>query len=149
MPNDHHNAPQGHLSYYGLSLLDYLREGHPDLAGDAGFIGARAAGAAQAYSDVVRSGGTHAAAAAEAAAVLYRGLHFSVYSTLVNILWDEFADRVPGDGAREAARVMLPFMREVTDKYDLTDDFASTPQYEQLYTELTGTVQLLLDHGLR
>ena len=29
------------------------------------------------------------------------------------------------------------------EKYDLTDDFADTPDYELFYTELTGTVQIL------
>ncbi|WP_418176456.1 DUF1896 family protein [Alistipes finegoldii] len=44
---------------------------------------------------------------------------------------------------------MLPFMRGAAAQYDLTDDFASSPQYELLYTELTGNVQILLDHGLQ
>ena len=149
MPNDHHNAPTGHLSYYGLSLLEFLRDGHPELAADSTFIEARAAQAAGAYSDVIRSGGTHPEAEHRACEVLYRGLHFSLYNTLVNILWDEFPDQISEMEAREAARVMLSFMRGAAAQYDLTDDFASSPQYELLYTELTGNVQILLDHGLQ
>ena len=82
MPNDHHNAPQTGLSYYGLSLLSYLRESHPDLANDADFIRTRAQSAAEAYSCIIRSGGSRIEAAEEADAVLYRGLHFSLYGTL-------------------------------------------------------------------
>ena len=32
-------------------------------------------------------------------------------------------------------------------KYDLTDDFAASPQYEQLYTELTGTIVLIIEQN--
>ena len=78
MPNDHHNAPQTGLSYYGLSLLDYLRESHPDLADDADFIRTRAQAASETYSRVVRGGGFPIEAAGEAAAGLHRGPHFSL-----------------------------------------------------------------------
>ena len=138
MPNDHHNAPQTGLSYYGLSLLSYLRESHPDLANDADFIRTRAQSAAEAYSCIIRSGGSRIEAAEEADAVLYRGLHFSLYGTLANVIRSEFADIIPEEDAREAAR-----------SYELADDFAATPQYALLYTELTGTVQILLDNGIQ
>ena len=149
MPNDHHNAPQTGLSYYGLSLLSYLRESHPDLANDADFIRTRAQSAAEAYSCIIRSGGSRIEAAEEADAVLYRGLHFSLYSTLANVIRSEFAEDIPEEDAREAALILLPQAREVARSYELTDDFAATPQYERLYTELTGTVQILLDNGVQ
>ena len=141
MPNDHHNAPQTGLSYYGLSLLSYLRESHPDLANDADFIRTRAQSAAEAYSRIE--------AAEEADAVLYRGLHFSLYGTLANVIRSEFADIIPEEDAREAALILLPQAREVARSYELADDFAATPQYALLYTELTGTVQILLDNGIQ
>ena len=149
MQNHHHNTPAGGLSYYGLALLDYLRDCHPDLASDDAFIRTRAQTAAEAYSRVIRSGGSRIDAAQQADATLYRGLHFSLYNTLVHIIWNEFADDIPEEDAREAARMLLPQAGEVARSYELTDDFAATPQYDRLYTELTGTVQILLDHGLQ
>lgn len=149
MPNDHHNAPQTGLSYYGLSLLDYLRESHPDLADDADFIRTRAQAASETYSRVVRGGGFRIEAAEEADAVLYRGLHFSLYSTLVNVIRNEFADIIPEEDAREAALILLSHAKEVARGYEFADDFAATPQYDLLYTELTGTVQILLDNGVQ
>ena len=44
---------------------------------------------------------------------------------------------------------MFPFVRGLREKYDLTDDFASTPEYDLLYTEVTGAVRILLEHGLQ
>ena len=44
---------------------------------------------------------------------------------------------------------MVQQAREVARSYELADDFAATPQYALLYTELTGTVQILLDNGIQ
>lgn len=139
------------MSYYGLSLLSYLRDSHPMLADDTAFIADRADRAAEAYSDAIRAGSTHTDAEAAASDELYRRLHFSPYNTLVHILWDEFASEVPEEAARAVALrlLALPVFRDVLAKYDLTDDFAATPEYESLYTELTGTVQILLEHGIQ
>ena len=112
MPNDHHNAPQTGLSYYGLSLLPYLRESHPDLADDADFIRTRAQAAAETYSRIIRSGGSRIEAAEEADAVLYRGLHFSLYSTLANVIRSEFAEDIPEEDAPKAALILLPQAKE-------------------------------------
>lgn len=149
--SDKQQSPYEELSYYGLSLLSYLRDSHPELAADRSFIAEHADRAAEAYSDAIRAGSTHAEAEVAASDELYRGLHFSPYNTLVNILWDEFASEVPEEAARAVALrlLALPVFRDVLAKYDLTDDFAATPEYESLYTELVGTVQILLEDGLQ
>ena len=140
-------TPQGELSYYGLSLLSYLKDSHPLRVADMAFIADCADRAAEVYSDTIRAGLTHIEAEELAAEELYRGLHFSAYNTIVNILWDEFADSVPEDNARAVALEALPLCANVLAKYDLADDFADNPQHEQLYTELTGTIQTLLEDG--
>lgn len=147
--SDEQQTPFKELSYYGLSLLSFLRESHPTLADDASFIAERADSAAEAYSEAIRAGMSHIEAEAVADEALYRGLHFSPYNTLVRILWEEFAAEVPEDAARAVALRLLPWCHEALAKYDLTDDFAATPAYELLYTELTGTVQILLEDGIQ
>ena len=140
-------SPQGELSYYGLSLLSYLRDSHPDKAGDKVFITMRADSAAEVYSQAIRSSLTHTEAEELANAELYRDLHFSAYNILVNILWDEFTAEIPEDNARKVALQVLSLCDNVLAKYILTDDFADTPAYDLLYTELTGTIQILLEDG--
>jgi len=140
-------SPRGELSYYSLSLLSYLRDSHPDKAGDKAFITKRADRAAEVYSEAIRSGLTHIEAEEQANSELYRDLHFSAYNTLVNILWDEFPVEIPEDAARKVALQVLPLCGNVLAKYTLTDDFADTSAYDLLYTELTGTVQILLEDG--
>lgn len=149
--SDNRQTPSGELSYYGLLLLSYLHDSHPLLAADTSFIADRADRAAEAYSDAIRAGSTHTEAEAAASDELYRRLHFSPYNTLVHILWDEFAAEVPEEAARAVALrlLALPVFRDVLAKYDLADDFAATPEYSLLYTELVGTVQILLEDGLQ
>ena len=36
-------------------------------------------------------------------------------------------------------------VQSVFDKYELTDDFGASPEYEKLYTELTGTIVLIIE----
>ena len=141
------HTPQGDLSYYGLSLLSYLTNNHPDLAADNTFIAGRADLAAEVYSDTVKSGLTHIEAEERASAELYRGLHFSPYNTLRNLLWDEFSTEIPENDAPAVALRLLPLCTEILAKYDLSDDFAATAEYGLLYTELTGIVQILLEDG--
>jgi len=43
---------------------------------------------------------------------------------------------------------MLPKLNGVFNKYKLSDGFDTTEEYDQLYTELTGTIQILLEDGI-
>lgn len=142
------NQPQ-ELSYYRLSLLAFLKESHPERATDMDFIAARGDSAAEAYSETVRSGLSHDAAAEVANEVLFANLHFSKYDTLVTILWNEFGNEVPQGSAKALALQLLPVCEEVFARYPLSDDFAFEPQFDHLYTELTGTILIWLDeHGV-
>ena len=142
------HTPRG-IVLLRTSLLSYLKDSHPELIAEGEFIAERADSAAQAYSEAIRSGCNHIEAEEIAREELYRGLHFSPYNTLVNILWREFEAEIPEDIARQAALRLLPLCRGVLEKYDLTDDFADTPDCELFYTELTGTVQILLEDGIQ
>lgn len=141
------SSSRGELSYYGLSLLSYLRDSHPDRAGDKAFIAERADLATEVYSEAIQSGLTHIEAEEQANTELYRGLHFSPFNTLINIIWDEFPVEIPEERAREVALQVLPLCGNVLAQYTLTDDFADTPAYDLLYTELVGTIQILLEDG--
>lgn len=135
------------LSYYRLLLLSFLKESHPELAGDSDFITARAARAAEEYSESIRSGSTHDAASEAANQVLFAGLHFSRYDVIVTVLWNEFSDVVPQGSAKTLALQLLPVCEEVFSKYPLSDDFQFEPAFDNLYTEITGTILIWLDEN--
>jgi hypothetical protein len=146
--NSKKHAPD--ISWFRLSLVDFLRESHPERLNDHRLIIACADAAAEAYEQAIRGGGTPGYAAVQANSVLFRGLHFSKHDTLLNILWSEFADEVPEDGSVELAIKLLPECEAVFAQYPIADGFAYEPEYELLYTELTGTIALYIEtHGLQ
>ena len=135
------------LSYFRLKLENYLSEHFPELLGDKPFITARADEALTTYCDAVAQSFSHLEAETMASEVLYRELHFSKYDTLVSVLENEFEKELPSPLPERLTSMLLKnkAVQRVFDKYELTDDFDATPEYEKLYTELTGTIVLLIE----
>lgn len=136
------------LSYYELSLIAFLRESHPHLVENRTFISERANSASERYGELIRLGFNHTEAEAAASEVLYRGLNFSPYDMIVHILWDEFADMVASDDARDVAYKLFPLCLDVLLRYDITDGFELSSEYDMLYTKLVGTIETLLNDGI-
>ena len=76
---------------------------------------------------------------------LYAGLHFSRHDTISSVLWNEFSAEVSLEAVRETAIRLRPLLEEVFAKYPISDEFAYMPEYNSLYTEITGFVQLKLE----
>ena len=89
------------LSYYGLYLLSYINENHPNLLSDTDFIESRADLAAATYEQARLEEYTPEGAQELAMVTLMEGLHFSKYNTLLEVLWNEFADELPQGDAGE------------------------------------------------
>ncbi|PNE27795.1 hypothetical protein BHU09_11245, partial [Tannerella sp. oral taxon 808] len=130
------------FSYYRLRLASYLKDYHPERLADETFICARSDAAAQAYEDAFRQGYPVLEAGYIATEVLFAGLHFSPYYMLEQILENEFANVVPPDRIEAFALRLLQSdsIRETIAKYEPGDDFDGSPEYDQLYTELTGVI---------
>jgi hypothetical protein len=128
------------LSYFQLRLLAFLKESHPDKIDDQEFIRQRSELATLAYSDSIQSGKSHLVAEELALEELFLGLHFSKYDTLFEILSEEFTDTASEEKIPQYALELLPLCEDVFAKYCLSDGFADTPEYEKLYTELTGKI---------
>ena len=137
------------LSYFRLKLTAYLRDHQPDLVDDATLVSSRSDAALTVYCDAVAQGFSHPEAESIAGNVLFDGLHFSKYDTLMSVLENEFETELPSPLPERLAPI-LPKNKAILSifgKYDLTDDFAASPQYEQLYTELTGTIVLIIEQN--
>jgi len=142
------NLEPAELSYFRLNLLSYLRDSHPDKANDLSFIAGRGDMSAEAYSEAIKDGLDHIQAAEIANDVLFEGLHFSPHNVIVEILWNEFFDEVPPGTAQKKAKELMPECKAVFAKYNLNDDYAETTEYQSLYTELVGTIVILLENEL-
>ena len=135
------------LSYFRLKLETYLGELSPEMLSDKSFVTARADEALTTYCDAVAQGFSHPEAESMASEVLHRGLHFSKYDTLVSVLENEFEKELPSPLPERLSPILLKnkAVQSVFDKYELSDDFGASPEYEKLYTELTGTIVLLIE----
>ena len=135
------------LSYFRLKLENYLSEHFPELLGDKPFMTARADEALTTYCDAVAQGFSYPEAEVMSSEVLYQDLHFSKYDTLVSVLENEFEKELPSPLPERLTPMLLKnkTVQSVFDKYELTDDFGASPEYENLYTELTGTIVLLIE----
>lgn len=135
------------FSYYQLSLLSYLKESHPLLALDISFINARAEEAIEVYLAAISEGYIATTAQEIANEVLYQGLLFSKHDMLVNVLWNEFPDIIAQSEAKDFAIKIQVESEIVFSKYILTDEFDYSPEYERLYTELTGFIDIWLEEN--
>ena len=135
------------LSYFRLKLETYLSEHFPEMLSDKTFVTVRADEALTTYCDAVAQGFSHPEAEVMASEVLHRGLHFSKYDTLVSVLENEFEKELPSPLPERLTPMLLKnkAVQSVFNKYELTDDFEASPEYDKLYTELTGTIVLLID----
>lgn len=134
------------LSYYGLYLLHHLQTNRFEQATDIAFIRERADRAAEAYEQARLEGYPAEGAQELAMKVLMEGLRYSKYAILREVVENEFTDEVPETERESFTKKLLPLVGNVFSIYDLSDDnFALSPDYDLLYTELTGAVVLYLE----
>lgn len=133
------------LSYYRLSLLSYLKKSHPQLATDSDFIKSRADQAAETYSKAIKEGFSHSEAEELANLTLFQGLLFSKQDTIIHILWNEFSDIMPQSQAKEYTLKIMSQCEFIFLQYTLSDEFIYSPDYNKLYTELTGFIDMWLE----
>ena len=142
MNNKKKNEGQTDFSYYGLYLLEYLRTNRFEQATDETFIRERADRAAGMYERARLEGYTTAGAQELAMNILLEGLRYSKYAILREVVENEFSE-----AKRESfTKKLLPLVGNVFSIYDLSDDnFALSPDYDLLYTELTGAAVLYIE----
>ena len=146
MNNKKKNEGQTDFSYYGLYLLDYLRTNRFEQATDKAFIRERSDRAAETYERARLEGYPADGAQELAMKTLTEGLRYSKYAILREVVENEFAGEVPESKRESFTRKLLPLVGNVFSVYDLSDDdFALSPDYDLLYTELTGAVVLYID----
>ena len=146
MNNKKKNKGQTDFSYYGLYLLDYLRTNRFEQATDEAFIRERADRAAEMYERARLEGYPADGAQELAMKTLTEGLRYSKYAILREVVENEFAGEVPESERESFLQRLLPLVGNVFSVYDLSDDdFALSPDYDLLYTELTGAVVLYID----
>ncbi len=137
------------FSIFSIALQSFLESSHPNLTVDTKLILQRGDTAAEVFEQARRTGSTIDQALELANHVLYLGLKFSLYDTIKNILWEEFEGVVPEYAFDDKALELCKQLSYITNRYNLTDDFEESDEYETLYTELTGAILISFnDYGI-
>lgn len=138
------------LSYFTLRLRELLSGSFPELLHNHRFINQRSAWAAKAYEDSFMAGYSVERSTQIAEAILFRELHFSPFDTVFKVVCNEFDTLMADEALRPFALKMLPVCTPVFRQYVFTEDFGESPEYNLLYTELTGSIQIWIeDNGLQ
>lgn len=137
------------VSYFQTILRKYINDHHPLLVNDISFINSRADEALTVYEQTVKDGLTPSAAEELASETLYSGLHFSTYDFMVELLWNEFPNEIPQGLAERLAALLLgnTAVKKTFAKYSLDDNFSATSEYDLLYSEMTGVVQIIIERN--
>lgn len=135
------------ISYFRSVLEQYMNEHHPEMGDIESFVADRSNEALRVYAEAVGRGTPYLEADELASEILYKGLHFSGYDMIVEILWNEFSDTIPQGIAERLAAILLgnKAVSKTIAKYNPDDDFDSKPERDILYTELTGIIQLVIE----
>lgn len=144
------NPASKDLSYFKLRLQELLNTSFPELSGDKEFITHRSRLAAHAYEGAFKSGNRIELCNEIAEYILFEGLHFSKFDTIFKVVCNEFYTIMADEELGPFALKMLPVCTSVFKQYPLSEEFADSPEFELLYTELTGTIQIWIEeHGLQ
>lgn len=93
------------LSYYRLRLEVYLKDYHPQLLGDETFIRERSEAAAKTYEEAFLQDNPIGIAESMAMEVLLRGLHFSPYQFIEQIIDNEIGTLRALDAKKASRRI--------------------------------------------
>jgi len=144
------DTQQKDLSYFRLRLQKLLNASFPEKAHDQKFIKERSNWAAEAYECAFRSGNSLQQCDYIAEYILFEGLHFSKFDTVFQVVCNEFDTLMADEELRPFALRMFSVCEPVFSRYQLTDDFSNGPEFDLLFTELTGTVALwIAENGLQ
>lgn len=135
------------LSYYTLRLKELLNNSFPELSGDTKFISRRSQLAASAYEGAFRSGNRQEVCNEIAEYILFENLHFSRFDAVFKVVCNEFDSIMADEELRPFALKMFPVCKHVFEKYPLSEEFADSPEFDLLYTELTGTIQIWIEEN--
>ncbi|HTN06300.1 DUF1896 domain-containing protein [Agriterribacter sp.] len=140
---------QKELSYFSLRLQELLNTSFPELARDSAFIQQRSKYAAETYEIAFKAGDSIEQCQSIANGVLFDGLYFSKFDTVMQVVSNEFDTVMMDEELRPFALKMLSVCEPVFAKYELTGGFAYGTDFDLLYTELTGTIATWIEeHGL-
>ncbi|RLJ75091.1 DUF1896 family protein [Pedobacter alluvionis] len=135
------------LSYFALRLKELLHISFPELANDLKFIDQRLKLAENTYEQAFLNGNRIDICTEIAEKVLFEDLHFSKFDLVFKVVCNEFHQLMADEELRPFSIKMLTVCETVFAQYTLTEEFADSPEFDILYTELTGIIQIWIEEN--
>ncbi|MBR8703327.1 hypothetical protein IX332_001702 [Porphyromonas levii] len=139
------------FNYYEIRLRSYLRDYFPEKLHDNAFIRERSDFASESYEQAFLQGYSPDEAHDIAMEVLFADLHFSSYYLIEQILENEFDKEIETKDLQSIALSLVKHndIRQAIAQYTIDKDFDGSPEYDRLYTELTGLIAMLFEQRER
>ena len=135
-------------SYFKTKLQELLDFCFPEKSYNTNFISKRSIRAHKAYESALQGKNTEEEAEKIANSILFRGLYFSKFNTILQVVTFEFDTIFVDQELRPFAIKMLNVCDGVFKKYDLTDDFAYSTFYDYLYSDLKEHISDWIENNL-
>ncbi|AZA84521.1 DUF1896 domain-containing protein [Chryseobacterium lactis] len=128
------------LSYFRSNLQELLYTNYPEKAYDSKFISQRSNWAFKAYEGAIQGKNTEEEAERIANSILFEALYFSKFNTIFQVVTYEFDTFFVDEEIRPFSLKMLNVCDDIFKKYDLTDDFAYSTDYDYLYNDIKAII---------
>ncbi|QIH34472.1 DUF1896 family protein [Sphingobacterium sp. DR205] len=128
---------QKNVSYFKLRLQELLNTSFPEKAYNNKFINQRSQWAFNAYEGALSGGNPQEECEKIADSILFEGLYFSKFDCIFKVVSYEFDTMMADEELRPFALNMLNICEPVFFKYEISDDFLYTTDYDLLYDELS------------
>ena len=137
------------INFLELELTQRIIEDFPQLITDEEFIEGRAKLAVQTLLSYDKQGYSLDDCLREAHKVLYEGLNYSLFKDYVHLLEEHFPE-VPEEEWRPLAVTLMAACKEVTDKYQINDEFDGSAERDVMKNELVEHIRIYIkEHGIQ
>lgn len=139
-----------YLSYFKLALTDFIAQHHPDKIEDKAFIEERSGLAEEEFERCSHMGMTVSESKHEATKILYRGLWFSPFDMVKEIV--ELYFDIDEEERHQFIMQMLEYTRDDFKKFleHINDNNEDGEDYTKLYYTIIGSIKLYLEkNGLQ
>ncbi|AZA92897.1 DUF1896 family protein [Chryseobacterium nematophagum] len=128
------------VTYYKERLQNLLSNSFPELVPNTALIEQRSQWAKIVYDGAIRSGSSIEQCEYYTDHILFEKFHFSKFETVSNIINNNFGNLMKHDELKSFSLKMLKLCAPIFDKYELSDDFAYTYDFDKLCMEITASI---------
>lgn len=134
-------------SFFEFKLTAYIVDAHPHLITEKNFIHERAQLALDTFAQGRKHGMDLVSSMELADEVMYKGLKFSLYNQIMDLLevkLKQIREAYQQNADKYMMDIFYDLKKYAEEKYNLNDDFFSSPEYSEFEREMNNLIRLKL-----